>query len=99
VTDAPRNRRRIGGRFAAALGALACAALAAAGHPKNNLIDGAQLSALIRQADRIVVFEQPFDGSRVLFTSRERKDIDELAAALQVAHLTRTITPATAPRS
>ncbi len=84
MTIAARGRRRIRS-IAAILAALAWITVAAAAHPPKDKVDGAQLSALIRQADRIAVFERPYDGSPVLFTSRERKDIDALANALQVA--------------
>jgi hypothetical protein len=67
----------------AALGG--CVAAEAAPHHEPHPVNAAQLSALIRQADRIVVFERPFAGSRAIFSSTNRKDIEALNEALQVA--------------
>lgn len=76
------------GSFTAALivaGVPWCTAVSAAGRPGPHPVDAAQLSALIRQADRIVVFERPFAGSRAIYTSTKHKDIQEFNDALQVA--------------
>ena len=62
-----------------------CVAAGAAGHPGPHPVNAPQLSALIRQADRLVVFEHPFAGARAIYTSTARKDIDELDDALRVA--------------
>jgi hypothetical protein len=76
------------GPFTAALivaGLSGCVAAQAAGHEEPHPVDAAQLSALIRQADRIVVFERPFAGSRAIYTSTAHADIEALNDALQVA--------------
>ena len=83
----PARNAAHAGRLTAALivaGLAGCVA-AEAGHRELHPVNAAQLSALIRQADRIVVFERPFAGSHAIFTSTERKDIEEFDNALRVA--------------
>lgn len=47
----------------------------------------AQLTKLIEQADKIVVFDGPRQDSKVLFSSNERKDIDEFEKAFTIEPL------------
>ena len=66
------------GPFTAALivaGLAGCIAARAAPHQEPHPVNAAQLSALIRQADKVVVFERPFAGSRAIFTSTDRKSV------------------------
>jgi hypothetical protein len=55
----------------------------AADSPKDNLVNPAQLAALIKKADRIVVFEDT-RKARKLFSSTNRKDIEEFGVASAV---------------
>lgn len=47
-------------------------------------VDPGKLACLIRQADKIVVYEGPMDGSPILFISTNPKDIAEFNDALNV---------------
>jgi hypothetical protein len=45
-----------------------------------------ELSELLKQTDKIEVFQSPREKTKVLFSTVERKDFDELSKALQVKH-------------
>jgi hypothetical protein len=44
------------------------------------------LSRLIDQADKLVVRQEPWEGSEVLFESSDRRDLDAFKASLRVEH-------------
>lgn len=55
-----------------------------AGQDKYHPVDLNQLQSLIRKADKIVVLQDLFKNSKVLFTSTDAKDRDDLVAAIQI---------------
>ena len=56
----------------------------AAPHDPARDVRPAELAKLIDRADRVVVKQQPSAGSRLLYESDQRRDLDELKAALKV---------------